>query len=170
MAPIAILAIASCSRPPVRPFEKIAILKFDDQTGNPKYAWMATAAARILADQLTVAPRRVVVMVNTVSDGYLSGATQMVHGYFDGPASFHLAIEDLATHKMVAAEDMRSSLLAAMDRASHLVSPDPKPFSTSQEENVEAWGQGNFEDAVRKDPWLQRRVAGMGSAVDDEKG
>ena len=90
--------------------------------------------------------------VGTVSDGYLSGATRLVHGYFDGPSSFHIAIEDLSTHKMVATEDLHAGLLEAMDRTSHLINPEARPFSTAQEENAAAWGAGNYEEAVRKDP------------------
>jgi tetratricopeptide (TPR) repeat protein len=102
----------------------------------------------------------VAVNVATVSDGYLSGASRLVHGYFDGPASFHIAIEDLATHKMVATEDLHGGLLASMDRTSHLINPEARPFSTSQEAEVVAWGEGNYEEAVSKDPgfsaaWLE---------------
>jgi tetratricopeptide (TPR) repeat protein len=102
----------------------------------------------------------VAVNVSTVSDGYLAGATRMVHGHFDGPASFHVAIEDLATHKMVAAEDLHIGLLAAMDRTSHLINPEAQPFSTSQEDNAEAWGEGKYEEALHNDPgfsaaWLE---------------
>jgi tetratricopeptide (TPR) repeat protein len=102
--------------------------------------------------QLTGAPHTVAVPVATVSDGYLSGATRLVEGYFDGPSSFHVAIEDLATHKMVATEDLHAGLLAAMDRTSRLITPEARPFSTSQEDNAALWGQGHFEEAVRKDP------------------
>ena len=146
------LAIAACSRPVPRPFEKIAVLRFDDQTGSSNNAWISAAAGRILVNQLTGAPRTVAVSVATVSDGYLSGATRMVEGYFDGPTSFHVSIEDLATHQMVATEDLHSGLLAAMDRTSHLITQDARPFSTSQEENAVEWGQGHFEQAVSKDP------------------
>jgi tetratricopeptide (TPR) repeat protein len=100
------------------------------------------------------------VNVATVSDAYLSGATRLVVGYFNGPASFHIAVEDLATHKMVATEDLHTPLLASMDQASHLINPQARAFSTSQEENATAWGEGHYEEAVRKDPgfsaaWLE---------------
>ncbi len=147
-----VLAIAACSRPVPRPFEKIAVLRFDDQTGNSNNAWISAAAGRILVSQLTGAPRTVAVSVATISDGYLSGASRMVEGYFDGPTSFHVSIEDLATHQMVATEDLHSGLIAAMDRTSRLINSDARPFSTSQEENAVEWGQGHFEEAVNKDP------------------
>jgi tetratricopeptide (TPR) repeat protein len=152
--------MAGCSRPAARPFEKIAILPFDDHTGDLKLAWMSSATARILTDQLTGAPRTVAVSVASVSDAYLAGATSLVHGYFDGPSTFHVAIEDTTTHKMAATEDMHAGLLASMDRASHLINPQAVPFSTTQEDTADAWGAGRYEEAVAKDPafsaaWLE---------------
>jgi tetratricopeptide (TPR) repeat protein len=163
----ALAALSNCTHAPTRPFEKIAILPFDDHTGGSTLAWMSSAAARILTVQLTGAPRTVAVSVGSVSDGYLAGATSLVHGYFDGPSTFHIAVEDAATHKMVAVEDMHAGLLAAMDRASHLVNPEALPFSTSQEETADAWGAGHYEEAVGKDPgfsaawleWVQQLMA-----------
>ena len=66
----------------------------------------------------------------------------MVEGYFDSPTSFHISVEDLATHKVIATQDLHAGLLTAMDRTSHLITPDAKPFSTSQEGNAVEWGQG----------------------------
>lgn len=128
---------------------------------------MPAAATRILADQLTGVPGVVAASVLTVSDGYLSGATRLVQGYFDGSASFHVAVEDLATHKMVASQELHASLLAAMDQASHLIAPGAHPFSTMKEDLTEAWGQGRYEEVVAKDPafsaawlaWVQQRMA-----------
>jgi tetratricopeptide (TPR) repeat protein len=116
---------------------------------------------------LTGAPRTLATRVSTVSDATLSGATRLVHGYFDGPSSFHIAIEDAATHKMVATRDLTFPPLAAMNQLAHLINPDALPFSGTKDESISAWGARNFEQAVAEDPgfgaawlgWVQQLVA-----------
>jgi Flp pilus assembly protein TadD len=143
---------ASCSRSTHRAFEKNAILRFENLSGNPQYDWLCAAAADALTRQLTGVPGSLPLNVSNVNDAFALGATRLVHGSFDSLKSFHVAIEDADTHKMTATGEFTGSPLESLDKIAHLVNAQARLFSTAQEASFEAWASGNFEQAVAQDP------------------
>jgi len=149
------LLAASCSRAPRPGVERIAILPFENLTGDPALDWIASAAPSILAEQLVGAANLVPVLAGTVSDGYLANATRLLHGYFTqlhGGLRFDIELEDASRHKMVAAHELTGSVLDVMNRAAHEIDPAAQPFSTSNAEALAAWAKGDDERAVALDP------------------
>jgi tetratricopeptide (TPR) repeat protein len=151
----AAVALAACSRAPIPVVDRIAILPFDNLSGDPSLDWVSNAAPSILAEQLVGSPKTVPLRVPTVSDAYLSAATRFVHGDFvqaHGALRFEIQVEDAARHKMIAHDDLNGAVLDAMNRAAHTLDPHAQPFSTSNPEAVAAWAQGQEERATTLDP------------------
>ena len=61
-------------------------------------------------------------------------------------------VEDANTHKMVSTEQLDGSVLASANALAKSLDPKAKPFPTSNEEAIAAWGRGDFEKAVTLDP------------------
>ena len=102
--------------------------------------------------QLTGTARALPEVTVLPSDAYAFGATRLVHGYYDGATSFHISVEDTATHKMVIEERFNAPVLEAISKAALELDPQAHPFSTSKQASVEAWAAGNSEQAVALDP------------------
>jgi Flp pilus assembly protein TadD len=156
--------LAGCSGKPEPVTGRLAILPFENLTGNPSFDWVATAAPAIVVGELTAVDKILPARVQTVSDAYLARATRLVHGYFTqrGPAlHFEIEIEDAARHKMVKAAAADGSVMSAMDAVAKDLAPGARAFPTSKPEAVEAWGRGEYERAVQLDSdfgpaWLAR--------------
>jgi len=152
---VAALTIAACSRTPRPAVARIAILPFENLSGDPSLDWVSAAAPSILAEQLVGSPASVPIRISTVSDGYLASATRLVHGNFTqrhGALRFDIEVEDAARRKMVVQDDFQGAVLDAMNRAAHQLDPGAQPFSTSNAEAVAAWAHGDAEHAVQLDP------------------
>lgn len=135
--------------------ERIAILPFENLTGNASLDWISTAAPSILAEQLVGARNIVPIRAGAMSDGYLAAATRFVHGNFTpfhGALLFDIEMEDAARHKMISYEDLQGTVLDVMNRAAHQIDPAAQPFSTSNPDALAAWAQGDSERAVTLDP------------------
>jgi tetratricopeptide (TPR) repeat protein len=128
------------------------VLKFENLSGDAKLDWISVAAAKVLAAQLTGAPHALGELVPSISDAYGSGATEVVHGYFDGAESFHVSVEDLATHKMVSQIDARSATIKTMGEVARSIDSQALPFSTASEDALKLWATGGYEQAVAKEP------------------
>jgi tetratricopeptide (TPR) repeat protein len=152
---LAALITASCARAPQPGIVRIAILPFENLTGDPSLDWISTAAPNILAEQLVGARNLVPMHAPTIADGYLAGANRFVHAYFTqvrGKLQFLIDVEDSARHKTVAAQTLSGDLLSVMNAAAHDLDPAAQPFSTSNVAAVEAWARGDAERAVTLDP------------------
>jgi Flp pilus assembly protein TadD len=165
---IAMLA-GSCSRQPAAQPQRIAVVRFENLTGDASLDWMSNAAAAILASEwrgatLAQAPR----------DGYSERAARVAQGYFEKRGAglrFQVVMEDLGRRKIAEEETANGELLAAVSAIAKRMDPRAGAFSTGNAEAVEAWGQGQFERAVNLDPdfgaaWLAwaEGVASQGNA------
>jgi tetratricopeptide (TPR) repeat protein len=61
-------------------------------------------------------------------------------------------VEDSSSHKTVATEQIDGPLLASSNTLAKRLEPNAQPFSSSNEDAVAAWGQGDYEKAVGLDP------------------
>ena len=171
-----LLALAACSTTPRRSVERLALLPFENLTGDASLDWIASAAPSIVAAEITGAANILTVRVETVRDAYLNRATRFVHGYFTHRGAglhFQIEIEDSARHKMVAAQAADGNLLFAMNDVARKFAPGARPFSTANQDAVAAWGRGEFARAVTLDPdfgtaWMYwaEQLAGSGKQAE----
>jgi tetratricopeptide (TPR) repeat protein len=162
--------LVSCSRTPQPRVQRIAILRFDNQTGEASSNWISTAAPSMLAGELTGLPSTLPLPANTVREGYLDNATRFVHGYFDrreGKLHFEIEVEDPARRKMVLVASEEGPPLEAMSAVARDLNPAAHTFSTTNAEAAALWGQGDSERAIALDPgfgaawtsWIQQRMS-----------
>ena len=143
------MLLGACSRQPAT--NRLAILTFENLTGDPANDWMGSAAAFIVAAELGARGVR----AGSISDGYLQNAGQFVHGYFTqrgGVLEFQVATEDAVRHKVTGEKAYSGPLLSAMTAAAKGIDPAAHDFSTSRADAIDAWGHLDFEKAVAIDP------------------
>jgi tetratricopeptide (TPR) repeat protein len=156
--------------------ERLALLPFENLTGDTSLDWIASAAPSIVAAEITGAANILPMRVETVRDAYLNRATRFVHGYFTRRGAglhFQMEIEDPARHKMVVAQAADGTVLFAMSDVARKLAAGARPFSTANQDAVAAWGRGEFERAVTIDPdfgtgwsyWAQQ-LAGSGKQAE----
>jgi Flp pilus assembly protein TadD len=171
---LAALALSgSCSRWAAPALTREAFLTFDNLTGDAALDWIAQAAPRMLAHDLTGLPKTVPLDAAAVRDAYLERATRLVHGYFEmrsGKLHFEIEVEDAGAHRMIQTASENGDPLEAMNRAAKLLDPGARAFPASAAA-VSQRGPGQYESAVALDPnfalawldWIQQ-LAGSGDA------
>jgi Flp pilus assembly protein TadD len=145
--------LGSCSRPAAGAIDRIAVLRFENLTGDGSFDWIAAAAPAILAAEWN--GPTVAVLGSSTRDAYLERATTWVHGYFERHGSglrFRIVMEDAQRHKITREEAANGGVLEAVTAVARQVEPGTTPFSTASADAVEAWGHANFERAVNLDP------------------
>jgi tetratricopeptide (TPR) repeat protein len=155
--------------------ERVAVLPFENLSGDAALDWIAQAGPKIVADQLMgSATHTVPVQAGALRDAYASGATELVHGYIEtrrqGP-HFEFVVEDAQTHKILQTVAGDGDLLPALDRLAKQIDPAAHAFSSANPQAVAAWARGEYESAVSLDPdfgaawlsWAQARAAAGGA-------
>ncbi len=151
----ALLALAACSRAPQRTVERIAILPFDNLTGEAALDWVSAAGPAMLVEELAGSSRILAVRVNTVGVADLGGATQLLHCTYTqrgGALEISYALEDAERHRMVSTGSASGAALFAVSMLARTLDAGATPFSTPNAEAAAAWGRGEFERAVTLDP------------------
>ena len=146
--------LAACSNRP-HPVERLAILPFENLTGEASLDWIASTAPAIVAADLSGVSKLFAQPMPTRSDAYLANATRFVHGSFTGHGGalrFEVNVEDASRHKMIMDETASGDVLGAMNALAKRVDPAAHSFSTSNAEALAAWGHRDFERAVTLDP------------------
>src|SRR5258708_17890264 len=170
MTAAALLALTGCSRAPQPVMQRIAILPFENLTGDAAFDWIRSAGPVILSEEVSGAAHLSPLRVPTVSEATLAGATRLLHIGYSKPAyskragspdggskdsaalHFEFAIEDAGRHKMVVTGALDGAVLFAMNTLARTLDPAARPFSTPNQEAVAAWGRLEFERAVMLDP------------------
>lgn len=160
---------------------RIAVLPFENLTGDAAFDWVRSAGPAMLGDALTGSSRVIAVGAGTLADARVAGVPQVLHTYFtrehatnvDGGLKVNFEIEDTALLRVEPVTSTAGSLLAAVDDLAHRFDPQARGFSTSNAAAADAWGQGEFERAVGLDPdfgvgWLAwaRSLAQSGKSAD----
>ncbi|HLH40472.1 MAG TPA: tetratricopeptide repeat protein [Bryobacteraceae bacterium] len=171
-----VAALAACSGSPRRIAQKIAILPFENLTGDDSLDWIASAAPAIVDAEIAEAGSTKAFRAAEVSAAYAGGATRLLHGYYTGGAGqlrFEVETEDASRHKIVEAMAERGDVLKAMNAVAKRIDPSARGFSTANEEAIAAWGRGEYERAVTLDPkfgaaWLSwiDSLAARGATAD----
>ena len=165
------MLLTACSGPAAP--KRLAVLTFENLTGDPAFDWIASAAPSIIAAELSAA------RVAAISDAYLDKASHIVHGYFTTDRRFEIEIEDASRHKLTDPRQYSGPVLSAMTAAAKAIDPSAHNFSSTHEDAVDAWGHRDFEKAVAIDPdfgaawlaWVETQIqhgdAAQASAIAD---
>ena len=152
--------------------ERVAFLPLENLTGDAALDWISSAGPKIARGQLLGGDVRIVpVQAGALREAYGSGASQLVHGYFEKRREglhFEFSVEDARTHKMLRNVSQDGELLPALNGLTHEIDSGAHAFSSTNPQAVAAWGQGDYEKAVSLDPdfgaawldWAQQRAAG----------
>ncbi len=167
-------ACTACSRSR-NPVERVAFLPFENLSGDAALDWISAAGPKIVTDQLLGNSTRaasgiVPVQAGALRDAYASGATQLVHGYFEKRRQtihFEFVIEDAQTHKALQTVAGDGDALLTLDRLAKQIDAGAHAFSSTNPQAVADWGRGEYENAVSLDPefgaawlsWAQTRAA-----------
>jgi Tfp pilus assembly protein PilF len=173
---LAAAACAACSRSR-NPVERVAFLPLENLSGDAALDWISAAGPKIVTDELLgdgtrAASGIVPLQSGALRDAYASGATQLVHGYFEKRRQkihFEFVVEDAQTHKALQTVAGDGDALPALDRLAKKIDAGAHAFSSTNPQAVADWGRGEYESAVSRDPefgaawlsWAQSR-AGAG--------
>ena len=155
--------------------ERVAFLPFENLSDDRALDWISSAGPKIVTDQILgdstrAAPGIVPMQTGALRDAYGSGATQLVHGYFEKrrqTVHFEFLIEDAQTHKALQTVSGDGDALPALDRLAKQIDAGAHAFSSTNPQAVADWGRGDYENAVALDPefgaawlsWAQARAA-----------
>jgi TolB-like protein len=114
----ALLVSLACSRTPHPAIQRIAVLPFENLSGDASLDWIAEAAPSLVVFDLTGAPSTFAMRVLTLRDAYLQHATRFLHGSVTRHGAelrFEIELEDASRHKMVATREIEGPVLTAMN-------------------------------------------------------
>ena len=137
--------------------QRVALLPFENLSGDPALDWMSAAIPKVVAAELAGSQRSVPLVVSNLSEALAGGATRYVHAYFDRRPGLHfeIIIEDASTHKAVRTLSVEGAVegnpLTTADILAQAVDPTAKPFSTSNAASIQAWAKGDYERALALD-------------------
>src|SRR5260370_9487853 len=86
MTAAALLALRGCSRAPLPVIQRIAILPFENLTGDAAFDWIRSAGPVILSEEVSGAAHLFPLRAPTVSEAALAGATRLLHIGYSKPA------------------------------------------------------------------------------------
>lgn len=184
-AGLAIL-IAGCRKPAPAPAGpvRLAVLPFENLSGDAALDWVPQAAAGLLAAQLT-GGEAIAVRVTALREAYENRATRVVHGFVTR-RGFAAHVENLETHKMTGRFEFAGSadqIFAAMDGLARQLNSQAQPGPTASLTALKEWSaaldardrdaaRAALERATAADPdfgsaWVMR-VQQMAAAGDRE--
>lgn len=135
---------------------RLALLPFDNLTGDASLDWVRTAGPAIVAEELQGSGRVVALAASDMGEATLSGATRLLHCTFSQHAGealrFEYALEDAVSNRMVETGAVDGAVLFAASSLARKLEPQAKPFSTARGDAIMAWGRGDFAQAVALDP------------------
>ena len=130
-----VLVLAGCrSSAPSLPVERLALLPFENLTGDRSFDWLGAGAQVVLNRQLLPSRHVAVSVYANDASAALGRATRVLHGVIEKSASglrLSATIEDSATHRQTARYDLAapaSALLPALNQLAHLLANDASPL------------------------------------------
>jgi tetratricopeptide (TPR) repeat protein len=167
--------LAACSHPAAESGpQRIAVLRFDNLTGDAAFDWLQNAAPLVLAAELEGSAHLLPFPAATVREASLARAPRLLHGYFDrraGRLHFEVELEDTTRNRMTSTVSGAGETLAALSGIAKSLDPTARAFSTANDQALEAWSRGEDERATTLDPgfgaaWLDwvRKLATSGDS------
>lgn len=169
-------ALLSCAKQPGPAADRVALLPFENLTGDPQWDWTSAAVPAVLAGQLAGLARTAPIAAGALRDGYAQAATRAIHGYVakhSGGIRIYAAIEDLTTHRQIFTFDASGQPLLPMiaTLASHIDS-GARPFALRNDSTLRKWAEAlrsgsGFDEVAAEAPdfglnyvtWAEARIA-----------
>jgi len=146
--------VAACAKPPVQGNRRVAILPFENLTGDASLDWVRAAGPAMLGEELA-GSRTNPVVANSLVDARLENATDVLHTYYTkerGALLITAEVEDRRTRRIQPVAAAGATLLAEVGDLTRNLDPQARAFSTTNAAATEAWGRGDYEKAVALDP------------------
>lgn len=176
-------ALAGCSRAPRHTVDRLAVLPFENLSGEGALDWVGAVTPRILVAEISDDNSEFPYLAGTIGEAYASGATRLLHGYYyqrAGLLKIEAWIEDLSSHKMV--QELKSEgqlggglppLVQTIGRALFAGS---RPYPVHNPAALIPWGRAlvatdpparlaGFQHAVAQDPDLGAAYLGWAETL-----
>lgn len=128
------------------------MVAFENQSGDAALDWQGRALADGITLALTGAPRSAAVYAPALADAFASRPTHVVHGYISKGGRAYAAVEDAATHRMVAEASAAVRSAAAMaTELARQIDASARSLNISAEA-LRAFSEGDFERAAAVEP------------------
>jgi len=184
---VATLALFGCAKKPAAPaVERIAILRFENLSGDPSLAWMGRAFSEVIAFQLAgtsgmrpinstrlhsfdallgARPISAPGISTEYTQALVAGATRIAYGDYsvrNGRLEAHLTVEDPRAPKTVAtftASAAQGDVLSAATALARDISPQANAYNTTRRDALASYIQGlESGDAPRMEQNLTAAV------------
>lgn len=155
----------ACRRQEKRSVIRLAILPFENLTGDPALDYAGPAVATILASEISGSTHTFPLRVPAGRDALAAQAGQVLSGYFDrrgGQLRFYAVIHDAIAHRVVTqyeASGAPAALEAIADSIAKAMHERLRPFNVQNPEAIRAWGEAMIA------PEASARTAGLERAV-----
>jgi tetratricopeptide (TPR) repeat protein len=149
LAVLPILCLSACNKP-THIGERLVFIPFEYQGSEPALGWVGAALSRIASVQTgtQAAP--------TLREAQIASAQQVVEGVVSGgPGDFRVTavVRDERTQQTLRAIEARGATpMEAATAIARQITPQPKPFGTSNNEAIREYFSGRADSALSLDP------------------
>ncbi len=154
---VVLLTAACAGRRAERPFDRIAILPFDNLSADAGLDWIGPLAPGVIATQTTGAARLLPLVATGEFDLARLRATQALRGYYQMEGSrlrLRATLTDIATNRTVRAFDHSGPAsdgpLPLLDALSKDLADKVRPYPSSNREAVASLGSALLETGARE--------------------
>ena len=183
-AAVFLLGILCCSRAPKPQIERIAVLRFENLSGDPSLDWAGRALSEILTAELAGSPRTYAIPISVLhgfdavlgrqpssapgiaaerEQALLAGANRIIYGRYSSAGSgvrIDVAVEDPATLRTVRTGTATGPVMAAAGSLARELAPQARPFGTANEAAIRAYAAAvEAPDAAHMHEDLRQAVA-----------
>jgi tetratricopeptide (TPR) repeat protein len=157
--------LPGCGRRQQDGVRRVAVVAFDNQSGDAALDWQSRGIADGIVLALTGSPRSAAVYVPALAGAFASRPTHIIHGYISARGRAHAAVEDATTHRIVAeASASGPSAAAIAQELARRIEPSARPLNIS-DEALRAFSEGSFERAASLEPAFGAAYTGWATAA-----
>ncbi len=142
-----LLTIAGCNRGAPPTVDRLAILPFENLTGDPSLDWISVTGPNMLGAQIAGSPTANPLLAESLRQAYSERATRVLHGYFTAPNGklrFEFSIEDpqaVKTVKTFSAEGSRGAgIVPLIDSLARQIDHHTQAYGTTNAEALRQFG------------------------------
>jgi tetratricopeptide (TPR) repeat protein len=161
------LLTTSCRRVERRSIDRLAILPFENLTGDRSLDWVGQAISGALAYELSASAHIFPVRVSAMRDALALNSTRVMEGYYTRSGrglSYRAVIEDAASHKdtatLEAASGIPNGVAEAANGMSRSLDKRQHPFPTRNASAIRFWGEAQLmADPAARAAALEKAIA-----------